>query len=474
MLSDKQKIDLQIDWYAGACTPENINQPDYRFKAGSLDGVYAKGDRAAMVEKAESENKRRVDLFKEKGINEGPEGESAKDKDKDKTVVEKFAMEGESHTLTITRTDKGTKIVMASTAGDLMAKITRGQELCKEELAKLTTAKTGKKGPEAEVIGTDMTRVRNIRGGLEVIKDKFSPQLTADLDAEAAKKLASDIASDLIGLGRKYDIRSIGDEDMDLRSKQALGMPGNQHDRFIYAVLTELGTEVANGTKEQDQPQDDKVKELFEKVLAEGRAGYARASAAGGGTFTFRGHTFMVEAQAMKGGGSSNYVFPASKAGSGDGAYKAYGYPKFEWSVQTLRDIAEKLINHQGVGEDDLTMFLAALVAEPHRNVVAEVTNLLILGPSTSGDKQAFKANQGEMPMTTGRTIKDPRDTSLDDVRQGSAKSSGAVTDQEVQLAKNYYKKQIGQELSDVIDKRGEDAGTKEHVKGVLRSQFHR
>jgi hypothetical protein len=74
MLSEKQKIDLKIDWYAGACNPENINQPDYRFKAGSLDGVYAKGDRAAMVDKAETENKRRIDLFKEKGINEGPGG----------------------------------------------------------------------------------------------------------------------------------------------------------------------------------------------------------------------------------------------------------------------------------------------------------------------------------------------------------------------------------------------------------------
>jgi hypothetical protein len=80
MLSDKQKVDLQIDWYAGACTPENINQPDYRFQAGSLDGVYAKGERAAMVDKAETENKRRVDLWKDKGINEGPEG-GANDKD---------------------------------------------------------------------------------------------------------------------------------------------------------------------------------------------------------------------------------------------------------------------------------------------------------------------------------------------------------------------------------------------------------
>jgi hypothetical protein len=76
--------------------------------------------------------------------------------------------------------------------------------------------------------------------------------------------------------------------------------------------------------------------------------------------------------------------------------------------------------------------------------------------------------------MTTGGTIKDPRDTTLDGTRKGSANSSGAVTDQEVQIAKDYYKKSTGQELADVIEKRGEDAGTKSHVKQILRSQFHR
>ncbi len=28
MLSDKQKVDLKIDWYTGACNPENVNTPD--------------------------------------------------------------------------------------------------------------------------------------------------------------------------------------------------------------------------------------------------------------------------------------------------------------------------------------------------------------------------------------------------------------------------------------------------------------
>lgn len=86
----------------------------------------------------------------------------------------------------------------------------------------------------------------------------------------------------------------------------------------------------------------------------------------------------------------------------------------------------------------------------------------------------AFKINGGPMPMTEGETITAPRDTSLDDVRKGSAFPAAKVTDQEVQLAKDFYKKGTGQDLVDVIDKRGADDGTKSHVKGVLKTRFHR
>jgi hypothetical protein len=100
MLSDKQKVDLQIDWYTGACNPENPGQPDYRFQAGSLDGVYAKGDRSAMVDKAETENKRRVDLIKDKGLNEGPEGGSGTALTE--PMKQALDMKGSAHTITVT------------------------------------------------------------------------------------------------------------------------------------------------------------------------------------------------------------------------------------------------------------------------------------------------------------------------------------------------------------------------------------
>ncbi|NJN00516.1 MAG: hypothetical protein HC793_02470 [Aquincola sp.] len=56
MLSEKQKIDLKIDWYAAAGDPKTkMNEPDERFEASGVKGVYAKGERAAMVDKAETE-----------------------------------------------------------------------------------------------------------------------------------------------------------------------------------------------------------------------------------------------------------------------------------------------------------------------------------------------------------------------------------------------------------------------------------
>jgi Domain of unknown function (DUF4157) len=101
MLSEKQKVTLKIDWYAAAGDPEKeMKTPDYRFKAGAVDGVYAEGERPAMVEQAERENKRRLELWKDKGINEGPGG-AAGDKASDAPVIATGDMKGEDHKLTV-------------------------------------------------------------------------------------------------------------------------------------------------------------------------------------------------------------------------------------------------------------------------------------------------------------------------------------------------------------------------------------
>ena len=76
MLDEKQKAALHVTWYAVSGDPKtDLRQPDWRFKAGAIDGVYAAGsDRAAMVKMAEEENRRRLEGWKVKGVDEGPGG----------------------------------------------------------------------------------------------------------------------------------------------------------------------------------------------------------------------------------------------------------------------------------------------------------------------------------------------------------------------------------------------------------------
>jgi hypothetical protein len=123
MLSEKAKATLHIEWYAVAGDPKaKMKAPDWRFHAGSYDGVYATGDRAAMVALAESENKRRDELYKDKGIDEGPGGSGAVSE-----VVKSEAalsMSGEGHHLTGTLDGTKLDITMASVPRPFGEKLT--------------------------------------------------------------------------------------------------------------------------------------------------------------------------------------------------------------------------------------------------------------------------------------------------------------------------------------------------------------
>jgi uncharacterized protein DUF4157 len=123
MLNDKEKANLHVDWYAVAGDPKTeMRQPDWRFHAGAFDGVYATGARGAMVALAESENKRRQDLFKDKGIDEGPGGGAGTDGD----VVHSeaaFSMSGEGHKLTATLDKSKLDVTMASVPRPFAEKI---------------------------------------------------------------------------------------------------------------------------------------------------------------------------------------------------------------------------------------------------------------------------------------------------------------------------------------------------------------
>jgi hypothetical protein len=136
-------------------------------------------------------------------------------------------------------------------------------------------------------------------------------------------------------------------------------------------------------------------------------------------------------------------------------------------------------------------MFTAAMVCEPTRNSVAEVTSLLLLGDETgqtavppnnasakpSDDTGVF----GEMPMTTGGTIKDPPDPRTPD--HGSeerptdtALPSGAVTDLEIEHAKRFYRTATGDDLVTVITERkaagDTDGKIEDHIRETLATKF--
>ena len=128
MLSEHQKANVKITWYACAGDPKtDMKVPDWRFKAGGVEGVYATGDRASMVAMAESENKRRQALYKDKGIDEGPGGATAEKKDGPDESIDGtnvgFSAAGEGHTLTV-KEDKagGGSIVMASGNPETLAR----------------------------------------------------------------------------------------------------------------------------------------------------------------------------------------------------------------------------------------------------------------------------------------------------------------------------------------------------------------
>lgn len=118
-------------------------------------------------------------------------------------------MEGESHTLTVTKTDKGVKIVMASTPGELEAKIDAAVEACTTATADITKEKKACKQNEKDKIaalGTELVRVKEIKGALGRLKAKFKDDLAnaKDLDEAGAKKLAHELASALVEIGRKF------------------------------------------------------------------------------------------------------------------------------------------------------------------------------------------------------------------------------------------------------------------------------
>jgi hypothetical protein len=383
-----------------------------------------------------------------------------------KPVVEHFDMEG-------------VDVKMASTPGVLLAKIDAAIAKCDPRVRDLQAQKRGKSGPAAAAIGEEIPRVQGLKGALRLLRDDFAPQVAAleagTADEQATRNLAVKIAQAMIAAARKWKIKGLDSEsDLGFQSMQGLNMDGHAHDSFIYGALVELGKELATPPKPGSPPPSDNIQAKFEHQLATARGAYASACASVTPTtdapFSF-GHDFVVHYERMRSGGSANYIFPATYRSDSDPA-STYGYQNFtSWTIEYVCKLSKQIAEGSFPDAKTLCIYLAAMVAEPHRNVVAEVTNRLVMGDSGLQSAQALHDN-GQMPMARGGTIRDPADLSLDPLRAGSAKASGQVTDREVAMAKTYYEQATGQDLTAMIEEKGETPATRKLVKDALRSRF--
>src|SRR5204863_9431364 len=108
-----------------------------------------------------------------------------------------------------------------------------------------------------------------------------------------------------------------------------------------------------------------------------------------------------------------------------------------------------------------------AMVAEADRNLVSEVTNLLVLGGA--GDAKVFD----QMPMTIGGTAPRGKDRT-DPTLKGTNPQlpPGTVTDAEVDVAKRRYEEAKKEPLATMIERDGPTPGTRALIKDTLRSLF--
>jgi len=241
---------------------------------------------------------------------------------------------------------------------------------------------------------------------------------------------------------------------------ERMGVRGHEHDRFIYEIMVELAEEHLAA------PTGAAAVDPLEAVVAPARRAYRAAlEGAGPNPFEFAGHAFFVHVK-------SEYIFPAERMADADPEAKFHDYayirPQFAaMSVEQMAEIVTALASNQPVGLDELTMFLAATLAETHRNHVAEVTNR----PGLAGDQDAKAFDV--FPKTKGSTVTDPRDRSLDDLRVGSRRASGDATDREVAMAKDAFAKITGQDLVEVLTGEGATPSVRATVKDALRRAMY-
>jgi hypothetical protein len=402
-------------------------------------------------------------------------------------IVKSFDMDGESHTLTVTRTAQGISVVMASAnPGQLRSKAETTLVAAREERAKLKEQLKGTKVDPA--LGQQKRDLDGLIASLDAFVKQLDAQTATDAEkpptADTIEKQAVAMTSQLVGIGRTYRVPDLG-------SRQALQLPGFQHDRFIYETLVELANEVRANRGATPPPGTSPLQASLQRELGIGRAEYLRARAELNNLFPFHGHELFVDQR-------DGYVFPQVDVGENravlDGKvyawaaeeareltlatlqksqpfrqqlHKEYGYPR-TWTVGDMLGISRAVAEGTPIDKKQSALFIAAMVSEAERNLVAEVTNLLVLGDSDK-TKKVFD----QMPMTIGGTA--PRDKDRTDPGLAGTNPKlppGTVTDAEVDLAKRAYKDKTGTELVTMLDDFGASDTTRAHIKDTLRSVF--
>jgi hypothetical protein len=301
--------------------------------------------------------------------------------------------------------------------------------------------------------------------------------------------------------------------------------PGSRDEkRLIYEALAAVrdevlrqrglaGTNPAADPAQPTPPTDDQEIELrFQRAMHDVSARYTGACSArfnshgiNGTVFGFAGKNYFVDHQA-------NYVYPNREVGTDkavvddriyvyggtrgvlvpggthrvlnsqsdlspdnkrDRLQRAYSYDAHSVPPETFRRLAMNAAYNVPIGENEGAIFLASMVAEPARNSIAHVTNLLLMRDTSDGNLLDAKRQPSgtAMPMTAGGTASQtrPRDPDLAGIRGIVELAPQDVTDREIDVVRLQVEARLGRPLSTAIAVWGADRAKTQLVQLLLR-----
>ncbi len=391
------------------------------------------------------------DRFMPGSKKEKPKPEDEKQDEPSKPVSTDFAMAGKPHTLTAS-TDAGGQVRL------VMASVTPGILIDKANATRLAYASTNPTAASAieKFIGS-------LKTDLEEFEEDVRTQQPHNVDAKSTV-LVRKIAAGLEAIGAEHRLTDL--------SYEKLGLPEIELNRLVYDAMIQARKKLLerreNPAAERPSPGDSTAKRFDAMMQATSKAYVTACDAtigrgedvAGftGNLFEFAGVSYFVDHDA-------NYIVPNAVVKQrkvvwppepGEkGKIQAtdrnlpgeYAYSGDKRSINVYRDEALRLAEGGQMGPAAGAVFLAAMIAEPHRNLNAHVTNLLLL---TEGGKQNMVGNQGAAPMTRGGTAtadksRDATLTSLVPNKESTTPPEKEpqppieVTDAEIKLVREHF-----------------------------------